>query len=205
MQTSLDIRLNAMIVRWTLRSQHLGNRGRLPGTCARLTSGSIIYCEFVAPFSDHVHPCTGLGFALRCVTARWRFAHAIFALAQDWVSCSVRPIPHIVRFRSHTIVGRCGGACLGSLCRGRMDSAQVQAAGRAARDLSEASGALRRSHSLAVGKPNIRHFPVPHPEPGQAEISGGSTRAVHQLFVSCIWQRVSFFVAFNEFFVDFGI
>ena len=78
--------------------------------------------------------------------------------------------------------------------------------GRAARDLSEALAApLAGVRSLAIGKPNIRNFPVPHPKPSQAEISGGSTRAVHQLFVACVWQRVSFFVALNEFFVDFGI
>src|SRR5580704_3183401 len=33
-KTSPDIRLNAMIVRWTLRSQWLENRERLPGTCS---------------------------------------------------------------------------------------------------------------------------------------------------------------------------
>jgi hypothetical protein len=62
-----------------------------------------------------------------------------------------------------------------------------------------------RIHSLAIRKPDIRYFPVPHPEPSQAEISGSSTRAVYQLFVACIWQRVPFLVTFNEFFVDFRI
>jgi hypothetical protein len=59
--------------------------------------------------------------------------------------------------------------------------------------------------SVAIRKPDIRYLPVSHPEPGQAEISGSSTRAVHQFFFAAVWQRVSFFVAFDEFFVDFRI